>query len=104
MTSYIVPSSSAISVLFSISEDDDSDRSLMQVFLLEFSEAKRTVPGSPIVLFSRDEPTDIAGIRLGEKPSVGYLLFCMFTSIIMSTITNSFQPEPCIWKQARQCM
>ena len=81
MASYIVPGPSAVSVVFSISEDDDTDRALMQVFLLEFSEAKRTVPGSPVVLFSRDEPTDIARICVGEKPSVGYLLFCMFTSV-----------------------
>lgn len=46
----------------------------MQVFLLEFSEAKRTVVGSPSVTFSRDEPNDIHGM-VKEKPSVGFLSF-----------------------------
>ena len=99
MNSYIIPGPSSVSVIFSISEDDDTDRALMQVFLLEFAEAKRTVPGSPVVLFSRDEPSDIARISIGEKPSVGYLLFCTFISCTILTITNSFQPESCIWKQ-----
>ena len=46
----------------------------MQVFLLEFSEAKRTVAGSPSVTFSREEPNDIHGM-VKEKPSVGFLSF-----------------------------
>ena len=74
--SYIVPNSSAVSLVFSISEEDDTDRALMQVFLLEFAEAKRTVPGCPAVMFSRDAPVDINGLVTGAKPSVGYLLFC----------------------------
>lgn len=74
--SYIVPSSSTVSVVFSICENDDTDRALMQVFLLEFSEAKRTVPGCPAVSFMRDDPAEIRGMRIGEKPSVGYLVFC----------------------------
>ena len=72
---YIVPSSSTVSVVFSICENDDTDRALMQVFLLEFSEAKRTVPGCPAVSFMRDDPAEIRGMRIGEKPSVGYLVF-----------------------------
>ncbi|KAK8808304.1 hypothetical protein WA171_001525 [Blastocystis sp. BT1] len=72
---YIVPSASTISVVFSICENDDTDRALMQVFLLEFSEAKRTVPGCPSVSFSRDDPAEIRDIRIGDKPSAGYLVF-----------------------------
>ena len=74
--SYIVPSASTVSVVFSICENDDTDRALMQVFLLEFSEAKRTVPGCPSVSFSRDDPAEIRDIRIGDKPSAGYLVFC----------------------------
>ena len=74
--SYIVPSASTISVVFSICENDDTDRALMQVLLLEFSEAKRTVPGCPSVSFSRDDPAEIRDIRIGDKPSAGYLVFC----------------------------
>ena len=48
----------------------------MQVFLLEFSEAKRTVVGSPSVTFARDEPNDLHGM-VKEKPSVGFLSFGM---------------------------
>ncbi|CBK24533.2 uncharacterized protein [Blastocystis hominis] len=71
---YIIPKSTSVSIVFSINETDDTDRSLMQVFLLEFSEAKRTVVGSPSVTFSRDEPNDIHGM-VKEKPSVGFLSF-----------------------------
>ena len=75
-SSYIVPSASTVSVVFSICENDDTDRALMQVFLLEFSEAKRTVPGCPSVSFSRDDPAEIRDLRVGDKPSAGYLVFC----------------------------
>lgn len=74
--SYIIPKPTSVSVVFSINETDDTDRSLMQVFLLEFSEAKRTVAGSPSVTFSRDEPNDLHGM-VKEKPSVGFLSFGM---------------------------
>ena len=61
--------------MFTISEEEDTDRSLMQVFLLEFSEAKRVVAGGPSVNFVRDEPVELRGCGV-EKPSVGYLVFC----------------------------
>lgn len=74
--SYIIPKPTSVSIVFSINETDDTDRSLMQVFLLEFSEAKRTVVGSPSVTFARDEPNDLHGM-VKEKPSVGFLSFGM---------------------------
>ena len=48
----------------------------MQVFLLELSEAKRVVPGGPSVNYSKEEPVEIRSFKKGEKPSVGYLVFC----------------------------
>lgn len=75
--SYIIPKESHICVVFSINEEDDTDRSLMQVFLLELSEAKRVIPGGPSVNYSKDEPSEIRGIAKGEKAGVGYLVFCI---------------------------
>ena len=62
-------------MVFTISEEEDTDRSLMRGFLLEFSEAKRVVAGGPSVNFVRDEPVELRGCGV-EKPSVGYLVFC----------------------------
>ncbi|KAK8811874.1 ARP2/3 complex 34 kDa subunit [Blastocystis sp. ATCC 50177/Nand II] len=70
----IAPKAASVSVVFTISEEEDTDRSLMQVFLLEFSEAKRVVAGGPSVNFVRDEPVELRGCGV-EKPSVGYLVF-----------------------------
>lgn len=73
--SYIIPKPTSVSVVFSINEEDDTDRALIPIFLLEFSEAKRTVAGSPSVSFSREEPKDVQGMAK-EKPSVGFITFC----------------------------
>ena len=71
---YIIPKPTSVSVVFSINEEDDTDRALIPIFLLEFSEAKRTVAGSPSVSFSREEPKDVQGMAK-EKPSVGFITF-----------------------------
>lgn len=78
MSRYIVPKASQVCVVFSINEEDDTDRSLMQVFLLELSEAKRVVPGGPSVNYSKEEPAELRSLPAGnrEKASVGYLVFC----------------------------
>ena len=73
---YIIPKSSQTCIVFSINEEDDTDRSLMQVFLLELSEAKRVVAGGPSVNYSKEEPVEIKGVSKGEKAGVGYLVFC----------------------------
>ena len=58
----------------------------MQVFLLEMSEAKRVVPGSPSVMYSKDTPAEIVSLAKGQKGGIGYLTFCMFSSFLFKTI------------------
>ena len=78
----LVPASDRVNVIFSIDFEDDTDAALAEIFLQEFQGAKRSVPSAPNVLFSRDRPGELRGVKGLRKPDqeVGYIMFQVFSA------------------------
>ncbi|CEH18482.1 Actin-related protein Arp2/3 complex, subunit ARPC2 [Ceraceosorus bombacis] len=79
---YIVPGNDRVTVVFSTTFKDETDRIFGKVFLQEFVDARRqpSIQNAPQVLYSnREPPLEIRSIRgLNRSESVGYVTFVLF--------------------------
>lgn len=78
----LVPASDRVNVIISVDFEDDTDAALAEIFLQEFQGAKRSVPSAPNVLFSRDRPGELRGVKGLRKQDqeVGYIMFQVFSA------------------------
>lgn len=79
---YIVPGNDRVTVVFSTTFKEETDRIFGKVFLQEFVDARRqpSIQNAPQVLYSNREPPleirSIKGLNRGEN--VGYVTFVLF--------------------------
>lgn len=73
---FICPSASKVVVIFAVNFADDTDKAVAKVFLQEFEEAQRVIRNAPPVLYSRDPPGELSGVRYDFNPDlIGFLSF-----------------------------
>lgn len=95
---YVIPSADRVTVVFTTTFKEETDKVLGKVFLQEFVDARRqpSIQNAPQVLYSNREPPlevrNVAGLNKGDD--VGYVTFVLFprhfsnAEVMASTISR----------------
>ena len=75
---FICPAPAKVVVIFLVDFADPTDKAIARVFLQEFAEAQRSMRSAPPVMYSKEPPLELAGIRFNYSPEcVGFLSFAL---------------------------
>eukprot|EP01084_Bolivina_argentea_P030086 55794_1 len=75
---YIVPAADRVTVIFAVDFRSADERAICKVFLMEFSDAQRSVNNAPPVNFTPDPPLELQDFKIRNSGVIGYLSFIIF--------------------------